>query len=367
MQKVIFCNIAYMKNYCGAKNDTPVNGGKYITENNDGGEVYNFLDYNGKCYGYFMHYGDKLSIERIDIDADKENYVDDVCVIWVAKKSSDSSNVIVGWYKNARVYRYVKNDFSCETLGYYPEPDKDLYYNIVADAKDCYLLPENMRNYIIPRASKIGKGKGMGQSAIWYADSEYARKEVVPSVLAYISKCEEENCGFINTVYTDALLSEEYTGNKSVDELTELAKDINTPTQEALRYVNAALKTETNADLLFIKADILMEYFCFDKALECYEKSYEIEKDINLLVKMYWVYILTHQYEKAVITAETLESDDTFNDWSDDDKYELYMTVFKCLGVMKKVSKAQTYLAKLKNICSEEELDYIDDMINLYN
>ena len=34
MKKVIFCNISYMKNYCGSENDTPVNGGKYIEENN---------------------------------------------------------------------------------------------------------------------------------------------------------------------------------------------------------------------------------------------------------------------------------------------------------------------------------------------
>ena len=41
--RIIFCNIAYMKNYCGIENDTPVNGGKYIAENKDGGEAYNFL------------------------------------------------------------------------------------------------------------------------------------------------------------------------------------------------------------------------------------------------------------------------------------------------------------------------------------
>ncbi|MCM1314195.1 MAG: hypothetical protein NC205_08295 [Prevotella sp.] len=181
--KVIFCNIAYMKSYCGDENDTPVNGGKYIAENKDGGEVYNFLEYDGRCYGYFMYYGDMVHIERIEDNG--RNTVDNVLVVWVAKPDKpDSHSVIVGWYKNATVYRYSQTNLSYR-YGIYRD------YNIVADAKNCYLLPENKRNFIIPRASKSGKGKGMGQSPIWYADSEYAKKEFVPKVLEYIENYEK--------------------------------------------------------------------------------------------------------------------------------------------------------------------------------
>lgn len=365
MKKVIFCNIAYMKNYCGTVNDVPVNGGKYIAEYNDGGEVYNFLDYNGKCYGYFMHYGDNLNIERIDGCDPKQEYADDVLVVWVAKRSDDAHNVIVGWYKNARVYRYVKNDFSCNTFGFYPDPEKDLEYNIVADAKDCFLLPEHMRNFIIPRAAKAGQGRGMGQSAIWYADSDYAKNEFVPSVLEFISECDRNGCEYINTVYTDEMLSKTYEGEKAVDELVELIMDANTPAEEALGYVNAALKTETNADLLCLKADVLKELFRFDKALELYEKSYEADANSFVLSKMYWMYLLTHQYEKAAVTAEILESDESFSDWSDDDKYDLYMTVFHSLGTINKLAKAQIYLSKLKDLCPDDK-DELDSWLDIY-
>ena len=275
MKKVIFCNIAHMKNYCGSENDTPVNGGKYIKESNDGGEVFNFFDYNGKCYGYFMHYGDSLHLERIDGSDPKQDYVNDVLVVWVAKNPRNSKNVIVGWYKNACIYRYVKNDFSCSTFGYYPDPERVLEYNIMAEAENCHLLPENMRDFIIPRAAIVGQGKGMGQSAIWYADSEYAKNEFIPSVLEFIEECDRSNCKYINKVYTEEMLSKAYKGDKSVDELTELARDMNTPAEEALKYINAVLKSETNAHLLHIKADILVELFRFDKALELYEKCYE--------------------------------------------------------------------------------------------
>lgn len=176
--RIIFCNITYMKNYCGADNDIPVNGGKWIAENKDGGEVDNFLDYDGKCYGYFMHYGDILHIERIENTSLSDKVAEDVLVVWVAKPDEKNSHsVIVGWYRHADVYRYVIDD-DC--------------HNIVAKAENCHLLPVDKRKFIIPRASQNGKGKGMGQSAIWYADSEYAKKEFVPKVVDYISKYEKK-------------------------------------------------------------------------------------------------------------------------------------------------------------------------------
>ena len=67
MKKVVFCEITWMKYYGGVtENDRPKNGGKYIAENETGGEVYNFAPYNHKCYGYVMHYGEELHIERYD-------------------------------------------------------------------------------------------------------------------------------------------------------------------------------------------------------------------------------------------------------------------------------------------------------------
>ena len=65
MRKVLFCNIAWMKNYRGcSKSDMPINGGKYVSDNHYAHEAYNFkaidLDgYNDKyCLGFvcFFYY-----------------------------------------------------------------------------------------------------------------------------------------------------------------------------------------------------------------------------------------------------------------------------------------------------------------------
>ena len=68
-----------MTGYCGTDNgDILVNGGKFPKKNKTGGEIYNFLDYDGMCYGYFMYYGDMVHIERIEnttVEDDTAEYV----------------------------------------------------------------------------------------------------------------------------------------------------------------------------------------------------------------------------------------------------------------------------------------------------
>lgn len=168
--RIIFCNIAYMKNYKGSENDVPESGGSYVSEHADGGERWNFLEDNGKCYGYFMHDGE-IHIERIDNTTPDGNIV----VVWVAKPKGKNP-VIVGWYQHAKVYRKMQTRCG------------NWEYNVEADAENCHLLPENERKFPIPRASKEGAGKGMGRSSIWYADSDYAKNKFVPEVIEYITE-----------------------------------------------------------------------------------------------------------------------------------------------------------------------------------
>ena len=66
-EKVIFCNIAWMKEYKGITvDDIPKNGGSFVKENNDCCECTNFLDLNHKCYGFIQNKGNSLHIERLD-------------------------------------------------------------------------------------------------------------------------------------------------------------------------------------------------------------------------------------------------------------------------------------------------------------
>ena len=154
MKKVVFCEIAWMKYYSGvSEDDQPVNGGKYVKENKEGGEIYNFAPYNHQCYGYVMHQGEELHIERYDKILRDFDEVRDMTVVWVA--SDGKSSKIVGWYEHATMYRFWQQFYDSLYCG-----DWRNSYNFVAEEKDCYLLDEKDRSFVVPRAPLAGKGKG---------------------------------------------------------------------------------------------------------------------------------------------------------------------------------------------------------------
>ena len=172
---ILFCNIAWMKYYQGITDeDKPYNGGSWVTANRLAEESNNFKNYNGKCYGYIPLKGN-ISLEKnFENIHSKDSFVDDVLVVWCAK-SPDKGTVIVGWYKNARVYREEKN---IQIAG------DNLKYRIEAEVVNCVLIPENKRMLQVPH----GKG-GMGQKSIWYAKSEIG-ENFVPRVIKYIKRKE---------------------------------------------------------------------------------------------------------------------------------------------------------------------------------
>ena len=117
-KRVLFCNVAYMKNYDAlAFDEKPVNGGSYVAETQDAYEKYNFhVCEDGLVRGFVeTKYSDgalggqqkpkQLHIENIDKAFKKENVIDDVLVVFCALSPKINKTVIVGWYKNAKVYR----------------------------------------------------------------------------------------------------------------------------------------------------------------------------------------------------------------------------------------------------------------------
>lgn len=348
--KVIFCNTAYMKYYCGTDGDTPRNGGKYVNENNTGGEAYNFLDDNGKCYGYFMSYG-QTHIERLEgVDA-RDEEVSDVLVVWTAKRDASSPPTIVGWYKNATVYRQFRYKGA---YGIGVEHN----YCIVADSKDCYLLPEEKRRFAIPRAPVAGAGKGMGQSAIWYAESSYAQTEFIPRVIEYIENYERDCGEYLNFVYTEEELNKKYMGDKSMDELVELAANVETPLDDALAYINTALESNETAENLCIKADILSDMLQFSLAQKYFEKAFETDSSMmKCQARLHQIYMVTGQYDKAALTGKMLENTEFFTQLSDNDKWTLYAYTTDALISINKLPAASEYVEKLKKLKENNSLD----------
>ncbi len=174
MKKILFANIGWMIHYKGYSSADVIKGGgshpaklKY--------ETFLFQKLDDMCYGY-VHptKGSSLNLEKIDPSAAGNDKVTGVLVVWTACRPDEGGNVIVGWFKNATVYRKR-------------QPGKKVgrihRYNITAKSKDCVLLPTDARIVGIPRMKK----GGMGRSNVWYASDPKIHTTIRKEVEAYVS------------------------------------------------------------------------------------------------------------------------------------------------------------------------------------
>lgn len=183
IKRLIFCNIAYMKFYdVELYEEVPKHGGKYVQETGDAEEKYNFhVNDDGVVRGFVeTKYKDtylgqaepkQIRIENIDGAFKKEELIDDVCVIFCAHSERVKKTVVVGWYQNATILRHRKKRDGKQ-------------YNMYCMAEDAYLLPEDERDFVVPRATQ--SGIGFGQSNVWYAKEEKSQ-EFVAEVIRYIT------------------------------------------------------------------------------------------------------------------------------------------------------------------------------------
>lgn len=172
--KYLICNTGWMEYYQGNnKSDQISGGGSYVKEEGMGHEVCNFHRHYGKVYGYVQPArgqrsasAGSIKIERIvGSDASASDYkVDGVLVIWTATRPEGGS-VVVGWYKNATVYRDYQN---FKTVSALHSKNGLEGYRIQVDSESAKLLPIDERTIQVPRRTE----GGMGQSNVWYGESE---------------------------------------------------------------------------------------------------------------------------------------------------------------------------------------------------
>jgi 5-methylcytosine-specific restriction protein A len=98
---ILFCNVGWMEKYNGIKDDSIERGGSY-NRNETGHEVCNFSSIRGRVYGYVQPTG-QIKIEKIGADKEDES-ISGVTVVWTAGPKIGGT-AVVGWYKNATVYR----------------------------------------------------------------------------------------------------------------------------------------------------------------------------------------------------------------------------------------------------------------------
>ena len=183
----MFVKITELEYYRGiTATDRPYKGGSYVKETGDAHESYNFdpvkLNDEDVCLGFAMLIGNSRNSNiqiRLENIIGCENFknqdsVDDVIVVWCAPNEKSKTMRVVGFYKNATVYRHTKHvdivddegNFVCEQ-----------YYNFIADRKDCVLLPLRERfmksDWFVPLSGKYGYDFGFGHSNVWFANGKY--------------------------------------------------------------------------------------------------------------------------------------------------------------------------------------------------
>ena len=112
--KILFCNVGWMESYQGqSAADKIQGGGSYVHEERMGHEICNFATHRRNVYGYVrppnanrQPGAGQIKIERIG--GNQSDFVSNVLVVWTATRP-EGGTVVVGWYKNAIVYRYFQN------------------------------------------------------------------------------------------------------------------------------------------------------------------------------------------------------------------------------------------------------------------
>lgn len=170
-----------MERYQGlTSGDAIQGGGGFVREYRYGHEIFNFLPWEKKMYGYVE--ATSVNLRRIApprplaARAPQPSSVSNALVIWTARNPSEGGTCIVGWYDSATVYRKPRdNSVPNRRIGQQVGPgisavpeDVGRYASYFATAaeEDCHLLLPDERTFGIPRQTQ----GGMGQANVWYAD-----------------------------------------------------------------------------------------------------------------------------------------------------------------------------------------------------
>jgi hypothetical protein len=158
-KRALFCRIGWMKAYDGQKpNDPrPIGGGSW-NEEHCGDEVFNFRRISGLFYGFCQPSGKSNNIQLTKIEPSwPANSLHGVLVVFVAVDPERGKQRVVGWYRNATVYRTRQKSAS--------KKRKKKGYFAVARVADSVLLPVEpfSRKFVV----KAGL-RGIGQANVCY-------------------------------------------------------------------------------------------------------------------------------------------------------------------------------------------------------
>lgn len=167
MKKILLCRTAWMKNYNGRANiDIPRSGSKYIQENKTGGEIYNFKNVKGKSYAYFPYITD-LAIQNLGADRN-DDLIEGVTIVFCATHPIEGGIRVVGWHKNAKIFRSEQSNSHSEI------------FHSVTEYKNTVLIPEDDRVFKLPET--------FGRSSLYYIALHPHKRRLLEKLEKYIKE-----------------------------------------------------------------------------------------------------------------------------------------------------------------------------------
>ena len=181
---MMFFNICWHRLYEGPRLDdkTDSRHGYFTHDGNEWGEeCYTFLPDNGNFYFHGPTDEDKtIRLENLGAN-NTDILIDDILTVFISTEPISGRQYIVGWYKNARVFREFQEYHDPERRSQTGGP---WFYNVLTDEKYGVRVEAKHRNkYILPESIKF--------RATFFANGS-KNLNFCKEVYAYICNCEQE-------------------------------------------------------------------------------------------------------------------------------------------------------------------------------
>lgn len=268
--KLLFVNVPWMKYYSGEGDEE-----KIVPSCG-----YSFQSVNGFYYGYIDELSE-IPVEQFEDVSPDAVKADNVTVVWTAK-NKQGQNKVIGWYKNAEVYRHVIEKLTLES-------ERVIFkYNLKAPEKDCILLPVELRQL---------DAKEMEEGIYFEEDVE-----VLKAITMYMHNYDGDQMNYVfkqKDIEGQSILNfsdyEMYFAK--ADEFLE--KDLY---GKAVRLFNKAIAVEPEITVGYeYKGSIFLSLKMYDEALKVYEQVLSLEpENKGALYCVGLIYGLLGKYEACI-------------------------------------------------------------------
>jgi hypothetical protein len=180
---MMFFNVCWHKYYKGPLPDDKIDSkhGYFDKFGNEWGEeCYTFLpDENGKLYFHGPVFEDsKIEINNLN-PQNNDIFVDDVFIIFISTEPVSDNQYIVGWYKQARVFREFQKYHDSTRQN---QQGGTWYYNVTTDVQHGFCVEvKDRRGFSLSDMPKFRR--------TWYAN-DY--RKFCKNVYEYTIRCEQE-------------------------------------------------------------------------------------------------------------------------------------------------------------------------------